>query len=114
MFDENNQPYISANLTQIIVVNGVSGYVWDETTLLFTKITSVTFTLLRLFKYQDGYLIFGRQGTGQFFISNVDDALTYDAINPLMRRCCVATLFKRLSLILVMFGCLALVPLNAD
>ena len=67
-FDESNQPYISANLTQIVVVNGVSGYVWDETTLLFTKITSGNFYPSSAVCYQDGYLIFGREGTGQFFI----------------------------------------------
>lgn len=80
-FDENNQPYISANLTQIIVVNGVSGYVWDEVTEIFTKISDGDFYPSSTVCYQDGYLIFGREGTGQFFISNVDDALTYDAIN---------------------------------
>ncbi len=36
-FYESNQPYISANLTQIIVVNGVSGYVWDESNRILQR-----------------------------------------------------------------------------
>lgn len=80
-FDEINQPVMSANLTQIIVVNGVSGYVWDETTLIFTKLSNPAFYPSQTVCYQDGYLIFGREGTGQFFVSELDDALNYNALN---------------------------------
>ena len=72
---------MSANLTQIIVVNGVSGYVWDETTLIFTKLSNPAFYPSQTVCYQDGYLIFGREGTGQFFVSEIDDALNYNALN---------------------------------
>jgi len=80
-FEESNFPVMSANLTQVVVTNGVNGYVWDEVAETFTKITSPDFYPSRSVCYQDGYLIFAREGTGQFFVSEIDDALTYNAIN---------------------------------
>ena len=80
-FEESTTPVMSANLTQVVVTNGVNGYVWDENTELFTKITSPNFYPSRSVCYQDGYLIFVRDGTGQFFVSELDDALTYNAID---------------------------------
>lgn len=79
--DESNPPSLVANLTQVVVINGVSGYVWDETTETFTKITDPNFYPTSSGCYMDGYLIFVRDGTGQFFVSDVDDALTYPALN---------------------------------
>lgn len=78
---ESSQPFITANLTQVVIVNGVSGYVWDETTEAFTKIADANFYPTSYGTYQDGYLFFVRDGTGQFFVSDVDDALNYPAIN---------------------------------
>lgn len=80
-FEEGTTPVMSANLTQVVVTNGVNGYVWDENTELFTKITSPNFYPSKSVCYQDGYLIFVRDGTGQFFVSELDDALTYNAID---------------------------------
>jgi hypothetical protein len=78
---ESSQPFIVANLTQVVIVNGVSGYVWDETTDTFTQISDPNFFPTNYGTYQDGYLFFVREGTGQFFVSDIDDALTYPAIN---------------------------------
>ena len=79
--DETGPVDINGNLNQVVVVNGVSGYVYDETTATFTKISSPNFYASTSVTYQDGYLVFNRTGTGQFFISDIDDALTYNAIN---------------------------------
>lgn len=80
--NEATQPFIVANLTQVVIVNGVSGYVWDETTALFTDISAAAnFYPTNYGTYQDGYLFFVREGTGQFFVSDVDDALNYPGIN---------------------------------
>jgi len=78
---ETNQPFIVSNLTQVVVINGVNGYVWDETTELFTQISSPNFYPTSYGCYQDGYMFFVRDGTGQFFVSAIDDALTYNAID---------------------------------
>lgn len=81
VFDESTQPSMSANLTQIVVINNTSGYVWDEVTLTFTKISDPDFFPSSSVCYQDGYLVFSREGTGQFFVSDIDDALSYNALN---------------------------------
>lgn len=78
---ESEQPSIVANLTQVVIINGTNGYVWDETTNLFTVINDPDFYPTRTGCYLNGYLAFGREGTGQFFVSDVDDALVYPAIN---------------------------------
>ena len=78
---EGAQPAIVANLTQVVIVNGFNGYVWDETTNLFTIIADPNFYPTRSGCYMDGYLVFAREGTDQFFVSDIDDALTYPAIN---------------------------------
>lgn len=79
--DENNQPTISFNLTQIVITNGVNGYVYDTAALTFSKISSPNFYSSKSVTYQDGYSVFNRQNTGQFFTSDIDDALVYDAID---------------------------------
>lgn len=79
--DELNQPSVSFNLTQIVITNGVNGYVYDTVTATFTQISSPNFYPSTSVTYQDGYSIFNRQNTGQFFVSDIDDALAYNAID---------------------------------
>ena len=81
VMEETGPVSMDGNLTQVVIVNGVSGYVYDEATEVFTKISSPNFYASTSVCYQDGYLIFNRAGTGQFFVSDIDDALTYNAIN---------------------------------
>lgn len=79
--DESNQPSISFNLNQIVITNGVNGYVYDTTSLAFSKISDPDFYSSTSVTYQDGYSVFNRTNTGQFFTSDIDDALVYDAID---------------------------------
>lgn len=79
--EESNQPTMSFNLTQVVVTNGVNGYVYDTASGVFSKISSPNFYSSTSVTFQDGYNFFNRAETGQFFVSNLDDATEYDAID---------------------------------
>lgn len=59
------------NGAQIVMVDGFSGYYWDATTNLVTQITGDGWYPAKTVTYQDGYFIFERKDTGQFFISEL-------------------------------------------
>jgi hypothetical protein len=79
--DENAPPSVSLNLTQVVITNGVNGYVYDAAANTFTKQSSPNFYSSTSVTYQDGYSIYNRAETGQFFVSDIDDALSYSAID---------------------------------
>lgn len=66
------------NATQLCIVNGIQGYIYTVTGGL-VQITDPSFLSADTVAYQDGYFIFNASGTGQFFISNLLDGLTYTA-----------------------------------
>lgn len=71
---------MSDNGTQVVFVDGAKGYVWDGTTL--TDLSTVgNWYPSDTVTFQDQYSIFNRKGTGQFFISGLGDATSYDALD---------------------------------
>lgn len=78
---------MATNGTQLVVVNGTTtGYVYDGTT--FQSITDVDFPGADTVTFMDGYFIFTYSSQastflkkGEFFISNLRDGLTYDALD---------------------------------
>jgi hypothetical protein len=62
---------IDDNGTQVVFVDGVSGYYLDITTNEVKQISDEAFYPATTVTYQDGYFIFNRQGTGQFFLSDL-------------------------------------------
>lgn len=61
---------IANNGIQMAIVDGIKGYVYDGTTL--TDITAQSGMYpSNTVTFQDGYFIFNRKGTGQFFISEL-------------------------------------------
>lgn len=62
---------------QLVIVNGTTtAYVYTTAGLTTTTLTGPAHTVV----YQDGYFIYDYSGTGNWFISPVQDGTTYDAL----------------------------------
>lgn len=68
------------NGTQLVIVDGTDGFVWNMSTDSFSEITDPEFYPADQVAYLDGYFIFNRSGTQQFFISGIND-VTFDALD---------------------------------
>lgn len=62
---------MAQNGYQIVMVNGIKGYSYDLATNIVSEITDVAFYPAKTVTFQDGYFIFERTGTGQFFLSGL-------------------------------------------
>lgn len=71
---------IADNGSTVVLVDGTYGYVWTIGSAAFAVITSANFYAADQVTYQDGYYIFNRSGTGNFFISGLN-ATTFDALD---------------------------------
>lgn len=61
------------NGIQVVVVDGFKGFYYDANTKEVEQITHEAFYPASTVTYQDGYFLFDRKGTGQFFISELLD-----------------------------------------
>jgi hypothetical protein len=68
------------NGTQACFVDGTSGYIITLSSGAFAKITDPDFQPADQVTFQDGYFIFNRTGTQQFFISAINDGTSFDAL----------------------------------
>lgn len=68
------------NGNQLVMVDGLRGFYYDTGTNAVNEITAEGFYPASTVTYQDGYFIFDRKGTGQFFISNLLD-VTFDPLD---------------------------------
>ncbi len=69
------------NGTQVIVVEPVSRKAWVATETTFQQITSPDFDTPVCVAVVDGYAAFAKADSNQFFLSEIRDALTYDALD---------------------------------
>lgn len=67
------------NGTQVVAVDGFKGFYYDARLNEVKQITDEAFYPATTVTYQDGYFLFDRKGTGQFFISELLDV----AFDPL-------------------------------
>lgn len=72
---------MAENADQIIVVDGTDGWIFTKDTDVFEQITSVNFPTCSIVSYQDGYFLTVEDGTQKFYISNLNDGLTWDALD---------------------------------
>lgn len=73
--DVKGRVVMADNGYQLVIVDGLKGFYYDDNTQEVKQITHEAFYPSSSVAYQDGYFIFNRTGTGQFFISellNVD------------------------------------------
>ncbi len=66
----------AADPAQLVIVDGTNGWIYDTTNGL-QQITDGDFYSADVVDFQDQYFAFNRAGTGQFFISNLNDGLVY-------------------------------------
>ena len=68
------------NGIQIVMVDGFKGYYFDSQTNKVKQLTGDGWYPAKTVAYQDGYFIFERKGTGQFFISDLL-SVNFDPLN---------------------------------
>jgi hypothetical protein len=64
----------------VIAVDGANGYVFTLVSNTFTTISDAAFYGSNIVQVTDGIAVFTRPDTDTFYISGIDDALTYDAL----------------------------------
>ena len=67
-------------VTQLVLVDGANGYVLTLATNVFSKITSSGFYGSNRVEFLDNYFLFLRPGTGQFYISAINNASSEDPL----------------------------------
>ena len=72
---------IAENKFEIIVVDGQDGWIFTKATDTWTQITSVNFPTCSTVTYQDGYFIVVEEGTQNFYISGINDGLSWGALD---------------------------------
>lgn len=65
-----------ASLQQLAIVDGTDGWIYDTSNGL-VKITDGDFQTADVVDYQDGYFLFNKQNSDQWFISNLNDGTSY-------------------------------------
>jgi hypothetical protein len=76
----NGRVVMEDNGSQIVIVDGFKGFFFDSNTNEVKEIKTDGFYPASTVTYQDGYFIFDRKGTGQFFISNLLD-VSFDPLD---------------------------------
>ena len=69
---------MAPNGIQIAITNGVSGYIYDTSTVTFQQILDPSFVPASTVTCLDDYFIFDHVGTNQFILSDLLDGTTYD------------------------------------
>lgn len=72
---------ISDNGTQIIIVDGPNGYIYNTSTLAFAQITDPDWPGADTVTFLNGYFIVTKPNTGQFYISALYDGLAWDSLD---------------------------------
>lgn len=72
---------MAENLTQMIIVDGPNGYVSPFDTNIFKQITGDGWLGSRKVSVLDGYAIFVKPNSQEFFVSAVDDATALDVLD---------------------------------
>jgi len=72
---------ISDNGTQIIIVDGTNGYIYNTSTLAFAQITDPDWPGADTVTFLNGYFIVTKPNTGQFYISAIYDGLSWSALD---------------------------------
>lgn len=71
---------MSDNGVQLIVVNGVEGYLVDDNDV-FQQIQDPNFFSASTVLFFDNYFVFDHRGTNEFFLSGLEDGLSYNGLD---------------------------------
>lgn len=72
---------MAINTSQVCLVDGPFGYVWTPSTQTFQRIDSDAFYGAHRVTFIDDYFVFDRPGTGQFYLSQLGDGLSFDGLD---------------------------------
>jgi hypothetical protein len=72
---------VADNGTQIMLVDGTYGYIYNTSTDVFVRITDADFPGADTVTFIDGYFVVNKPATGQFYISSLYDGLLWDALD---------------------------------
>lgn len=72
---------MSDNGTQIMVVDGPNGYIYNTDTSTFSQITSPGFPGASSVTFLNGYFVITKPNSGQFYCSTIYDGLTWSALD---------------------------------
>lgn len=70
-----------AGLNQLCIVDGDRGYLFNLNTNTFSQITDTDFEGASVVQYVDGFFVFVRPDSQQWYISDIDDANDIDALD---------------------------------
>lgn len=71
----------SDNGTQIMLVDGVNGYIWNVNTLVFAQITDVDWPGADTVTFLNGRFVVNKPNTGEFYWSALYDGLSWDSLD---------------------------------
>ena len=71
---------IAAGVSQVVIVDGPYGYILTQSSNAFTRITSPNFPGSRYVTFLHGYFVFVHPDTQQYYISAIDDATKFNAL----------------------------------
>lgn len=72
---------IEENPTQIMIVDGVGGYIFTKTTNAFEQITDIDFPIPSDLTFQDGYFIVTEKDSAKFWVSTLNNGLVWRALD---------------------------------
>lgn len=72
---------ISDNGTEIIIVDGPNGYIYDTGTSTFSQITAPGFPGASSVTFLNGYFVVTKPDSGEFYCSGLYDGLTWSALD---------------------------------
>lgn len=72
---------IEENPTQLMIIDEQFGYIFNKTTNTLAKITDTDFPIPSDLTFQDGYFIVTEKDTSKFWISNLNDGTSWDALD---------------------------------
>ena len=73
--------YFADNGTQLMLVDGSSGYIYNFNTLAFVRITDVDFPGAVTVTFFNGRFVVNKPNSGEFYISALYDGLSWDALD---------------------------------
>ena len=72
---------IAENGDQVMIVDGMDGWIFTQSTDTFAQITDGDFPNASVVVYLDGYFIVNKANSAAFYISSLNDGFTWDALD---------------------------------
>jgi hypothetical protein len=73
--------YMSDNGSQLMLTDGTDGWIYTFATTAFTQITDGDYPGAATVTWQDGYFIVNKPDTQRFYVSGINDGMSWDALD---------------------------------